>query len=530
MKNTFISKAYVAINTAVEEKWLKPRVTRELSNIIVPLLKNHIESMRSEVNSTSWTMDHMSLKDAPSGLQTKALELRRLLSDAEGRINTMVFKNSPVVDFGTQLKEVWLKKVFNDARDVKFLCGFTDYKEFQSEQDKIVDAVRTESQGDGARKLMADAKVNIGKAATGTESQLLNLMRGVSNAQRYELFSKVDLYIRSGHAHNDLETDAKTGKKLRAALTELDKHPKNSTAYSQALQKAQSALYSRFDDVFLAVQIKKEKIKGSGDEKYVVVPPMEPIRKQKKPESELYACQQTAPSGYVDSAIMSVDGETLYAALATSNATTENLVKQGVQLTYHGSALKDYCEKHNMQLDLTAVMRASHTERKVTNEFLDMIGVLSNDKTTKKALDTLQVLTMLCAMPNGVDRSSTRFLMVGKNFDFDSREYVPANWGQSVVDVLKPVLAKLSHPDTQLVANSKPGDMINQVAGQLREVLASNTFEDVVINNLNEFHKAGDQLMAKVVAASTNFAIRTNDFKMLASELHSIRPTLSYSV
>lgn len=534
MPSNHIEKSYQALRVATDSAASKAQVKRELTETVVPHMRAHIDTIKSEVSRYHRGAASLNLDEAPPNLKEHVYELRHFLMDAERRLNAKVFKKAVVIDFGTDIKKSWMKTIFKDATDVRAICELTDSSAHQHEQDRVVKAVRSASPADGAKTLLAESRVALSAPSTGPERQLMHVMNELSNAARYELLSKVDLYIRSGHAAKDLTSKTKETQALRQAFSALDKMSVGDVGYTDALTTASKALYARFDALFLAVSVKPDKTGKNVAKVHGSLAAHEELLSEKRKEVwEGFVCERLAPAGYVDSVIMGVDGKTLYAGLATANDKALNLVGQGEQLGKQLLGLQGLV-KEGQSVDATSIMRATHHDDKPRRgsqreEFFNQLGVPPTDTAFVEQLDKLQALTVLCAIPNAETRCKTRFLLVGKELDWDPNDYTPDKLAGAAVGIIKPILEKLGHPDFSLRPSSSKESLVNQVAQSLRYVIHQFSNTPALQSELPFLGSVAKRLDDVVEEAEKrkDVVIPTMDIIVLASVLSKIKPLLA---
>lgn len=537
MTTQHIDAAYKILRTAVEGTASKGATTKMLDTSIVPELNKHMKILQAEVSSFQKHPDLLDIKSAPVSLQEHVRELRNFLVDTERRLNGKSFKNVIAPNFGSDLKKKWMTSIFKNADDVRCICELTDATSFQNEQARVVHAVRTSSIDDGAKEMLAQSKVSLTNSSQGPARQLLHVMAQLSNAARYELLSKVDLYIRSGHAQNDLASNNKETKKLRTAFSTLDTLNPSSQGYTNALALASEALYARFDDLFQAVSVRADKTTGQLKTKNhgtLASNHKEYAKMSANGTSDTnnrvgYACERIAPSGYIDSVIISVDKKTIFGGLVTANDKSTNLVNQGEQLAKQLTGLLSIAEK-DQRVDITSIMRATHHTEKVRRnsnreEFFHQMGVDSTDTSFVGCLDKLQALTVLCALPNAEARCKTRFLLVGKELNWDPSDYDAAHLPTSALNIIQPIIEKMIHSDFHLRNNSTKDSLVNQVAQNLHYVVSQFKDSPEMRSAHDFFQKASSRLDDIVNEAksdkSKNIAIL--DIEQLAMYMNSVK-------
>lgn len=527
MSTSYIDSAYVALQLAVQSTKGPAPTRKTLTEAVLPMLQGQVALLKSEISSIHRAGLPVSVDDAPQSLQEGVQELRGFLLNAERRLNTKEFKSGAAPTFGSDLKKRWMKTVFQNADDVRCICELTDATVLQNEQDRVVKTVRSASPKDGAKDMLAQSKVSLAVPSKGPSHQLLQVMNELSNAARYELLSKVDLYIRSGHAQNDLATNNKNTMALRDAFAALEKKPAGTIGYSDALAAACDALYGRFDELFQKVFVKADKAGNSGK---VTAKNHGSLSANRDEDEKGFACERVAPSGYIDSVIYSVDKKVIYASLATANDKALNLVNQGEQLAKQLAGLQELAAD-DQTVDVTSIMRATHHSDSVRKnsakeEFFNQMQVDPTNTAFVECLDKLQALTVLCALPNATQRCATRFLLVGKELDWNPADYDAKNLPASAVSIIKPIVNQLSHPRLKLRANSTKDSLINQVAQSLHYVVSQfkNTPEMKAEHAF--FQNASERLEAIVAEAQTRAHqnISILDMETLSEKFGSIKP------
>lgn len=536
MPSNHIEHSYQALRVATDSAASKAQVKRELTDTVLPHLRAHIDTIKSEVSHYHRGAAPVNMDEAPPNLKEHVHELRHFLMDAERRLNAKVFKKAVVIDFGTDIKKSWMKTIFKDSTDVRAICELTDASAHQHEQDRVVKAVRSASPVDGAKALLAESRVALAAPSTGPERQLMHVMNDLSNAARYELLSKVDLYIRSGHAAKDLTSKNKETQALRQAFSALDKMSVGDLGYTDALTTASKALYARFDALFLAMFVQLEKSGKHVVKNYGPIGIHEKTLATKRKEIfQGFACERLAPSGYIDSVIMSVDGKTFFAGLATANDKALNLVSQGEQLGKQLLALQAYARK-DQSVEATSIMRATHHDDKPRRgshreEFFNQLGSDPTDTAFVGQLDKLQALTVLCAIPHAEDRCKTRFLLMGKELDWDPNDYTKSKLGGAAVDIVKPILEKLSHPDFTLRPGSSKDSFINQLAQSLLYVVSQFAQAPEMQAHAPFLRQTAQKLDTLVDKAKErrDVIIPVMDIVNLTSALNKVQPFPAYS-
>lgn len=526
MSTQYIDAAYIALNNALQSTKGPAPTRRALTEAVIPLLQGQVKLLKSEISAINRAGLPIDMEDPPQSLQTNVHELRGFLVNAESRLNAKEFKNGPTPAFGSDMKKNWMKLVFTDADDVRCICELTDATVFQNEQDRIVKTVSTASSKDGAKDMLAQTRVSLASASQGPANQLLHVMNELSNAARYELLSKVDLYIRSGHAQNDLATDNKATQSLRDAFATLEKKPAGNVGYGEALTAACHALYGRFDELFQSVFVKADK-SGSGK---VIATNHGSLAETRKDDEKGFSCERVATSGYIDSVIYSVDKKTVFAGLVTANDKSLNMVSQGEQLAKQLAGLQGLVTK-DQTVDVTSIIRATHHTEVVRRnsareEFFNQLRVDPTNTAFVQCLDKMQALTVLCALPNATQRCATRFLLVGKELEWNPEDYDAKNLAASAVKIIKPVIDKLTHEDFRLRANSTKDSLVNQVAQSLHYVISQFKNTPEMQREQTFLKSAGERLEAVVAEAQTRAHqnISILDMETLSDKLNSIKP------
>ena len=498
-----IRQAYALLESVMDgSQSQSPRVTitHELQSKGVPLLRSHLGRIEDGFAAFRKKDESYDLEEAPQSLIDDVHAFRHFLLNAERQLNDKQFGNATNPgDYGTDIKRHWMTALFaNDPYDIRTVCDITDSTAHQEEAAKIVHTVRTAHPADGARQLLAEAKVRLSSTSKGVQSALLDVMEELSNASRYEMLAKVDLYIRSGHAEHDLKDGGNPdATELRAAIAEFQRLSPADMEYATQLDNANTALLERFRHVFLDISIR---INKSNDT--ITVKNHGTLAQAER------ASDGTAPTGHVDAAILNVDGKTLHAAVVSSNQTMSNMVKQGQQLARYTKGLQQAFEP-TTQVEMTALFRAQHPNEPIRANserhiFFKQIGVNPSDLIFLSRLDQLQVLTALTAYHHFQQREDTRFLMVGKDLDWTPADYKGPLFAAKALQTLLPILEKITHPDTVLRENSHAESLIGQTAEAILQVI--NVINDAPETQAHaeQFHAFGVGLKFMVATAKQN--------------------------
>ena len=548
MSTQYIESAHRALRIATESVASKAQVKKELTQLVVPPLRSHIAGLKNEVARFQRGSTALNIEDAPSELRDAIYDLRGFLVAAESRLNAKVFKNAAALNFGTDLKNSWMRTVFKDADDVRCICELTNANAFENEQAQIVSTVRNALPLDGAKAMLAQCKVALSAPSKGSERQLMHVMNNLLNAERYELLSKVDLYIRSEHAQNDFSAGNKKTQKLREAFSAFENIAVGSIGYTQALETASNALYARFDDVFFAASVRFENGKNVVKVHGTLAEHDKTLAKNRTMPKVGFVCERTAPSKYIDSFILNVKKDTIFSGLATANDKTISLLSQGEQLARQLSGINDWVKKdlnidlkgkrllglkesarEDLKIEVISIIRATHHDEKPRKgsqreTFFNQIGVQATNKIFVTQLDKLQALTVLVAVPHAEDRCKTRFLFVAKELEWDIKDYIPSTLASAAIKIIKPILEKFGHPDFYLQPNSSKASLVNQVAESVLTVIHQFADTPEMKAEKTLFCKIAQNLTDTIKKALVNkdAVIYVNDMKNLSSALSTI--------
>ena len=504
----------------------RSRTTTLLHQQIIPLLSAQFARIDGAVSAIHNPSEEFELSRASQSLIDDVHDFRHFFLDAERSLNDKVFKNAKNDGYGSTIKRYWANEIFkNDPFDVRAICDITDAAAHQEESAKILHAINSASADDGASQLLAELKVRLASPGKGMHSAVLSVIEQLSNAERYEMLAKVDLYIRSGRADHDLDPGNKNTKTLRAALQNfiIKSNNPDKSGYSAAVQKAQEELLTQFGRVFLDIPIKQDKTTG---EPRVPDGSVTTLANVNRP------VEMTAPSQRVDAAIWGTDGKTLFASVVSSDQRMSNMTQQGQQLAQYTDALYEYAARSGKALDMTVVVRAQNPDQPPKKgsdreSFYNQIGVDFNDFQDKKFLshlDKLQILAVLTAYRNVSNRENTRFCMVGKKLDWDSKLYKGEQFAAQAMTTVSAILEKLSHPDLRLLAQSKDSHQINQVVSGLTQIINVLKNNPVLQASHAQLQLLGTTLQQKVEVASSSRNVATGPFENLANTLRLIQP------
>ncbi len=123
----------------------------------------------------------------------------------------------------------------------------------------------------------------------------------------------------------------------------------------------------------------------------------------------------------------------------------------------------------------------------------------------------------------------TRFLLVGKELDWDPNDYTPDKLAGAAVGIIKPILEKLGHPDFSLRPSSSKESLVNQVAQSLRYVIHQFSNTPALQSELPFLGSVAKRLDDVVEEAEKrkDVVIPTMDIIVLASVLSKIKPLLA---
>lgn len=240
--------------------------------------------------------------------------------------------------FGTTLSQSLVKKL---AASPQFATQFLDIVSLDKRQQfealvysAIPDRVAKGQDALGLRDILSNLPPSmLSPANVDLMDAFLQTLEKTEVSRRFEMMARIDAYIRSGHARNDLESDSEDGLALRQSLKGMTYTPGTPPDVIK-LKAAREALFNRFDELFHVVQIKNEMAIDKGI--FTLQPD---YKKNRRDKNGMPACMQTAGPGTVDVAILKhgEPGKWLWTTV-TATLNHEHISVEGEQVTRHHKA------------------------------------------------------------------------------------------------------------------------------------------------------------------------------------------------
>ena len=446
---------------------------------IVGSIHKQIQKIRKQLGKNAPTsFEDLNIRNQSPALLSDIDELQRFFQDSEQSLNAMVFKKKTEHALGTEVKERWTALLFKDPSDALRICTWANANTFLKNSQRILEAVLTKDTNNGASEMLANAPrtQQIHETEGGTENALIALLQGASESQRYEMYTRVDAYLRSNHAKNDLEGDAPQTKSLRNAFNNLIATPTDAPEYKEALFTAKDALYKRFDQIFEYIHVKSVPDKDGNriEEKGT----LETYRKANgiDPATTPYMCTSRGTAGYIDVAIRSqTNPEEWFIGFATAVSSNQSFSTiEGNQLALHGEAMQRRYGAANVHISFVEptfvnLYSDNSTSRmtKVQKEWAEL-GVEKNKPRAVTAFNSLPIIAKIDTRTNGFNRANTRFLTVGSKLDWRTEPLTKEEWSTKVLDTVQTVLPYLLDPDTPLPSGPKHvGSLIMAMLSQV---------------------------------------------------------------
>lgn len=449
---------------------------------IVGSIHKQIQKIRKQLDRSAPTsFEDLNIRTQSPALLSDIDELQRFFQDTEQSLNAMVFKKKAEHALGTEVKERWTALLFKDPSDALRISTWANANTFLKHSQRILEAVLTKDTMNGASDMLAKAprtqQIQKTDQSVGTENALIALLQGASESQRYEMYTRVDAYLRSNHAKNDLEGDAPQTESLRAAFNNLIETPTDAPQYKEALFTAKDALYKRFDQIFEYIHVKSVPDKDGNliEEKGT----LENYRKANAIDTAAtpYMCTSRGSAGYIDVAIRSQSHPNeWFIGLATAVSSNQSFSTiEGNQLALHGEAMQRRYGAANVHISFVEPTfvnlyseHAGSRMNKTQKEWAEL-GLENNKPLAIKAFNSLPIIAKIDTRTNGFSRANTRFLTVGGKVEWKTEPLTKEEWSTKVLDTVQTVLPYLLDPDTPLP--SGPKHVGSQVMAMLSQVL-----------------------------------------------------------
>ena len=433
---------------------------------IVTTLDKQIQKIRKQLGKNPPTsFDDLNIRNQPPALLSDIDDLQMFFQDAEESLNAMVFKKKTDHDLGTEIKERWTSQLFKDPADALRICTWANANTFFKNSRRILEAVLTKDTVNGAVEMLAKAPrtQQIYETKYGTENALIALLQGASESQRYEMYARVDAYLRSNHAKHDLEGTAPETQGLRDAFSQLTNIAPDATEYKNAIFFAKDALYKRFDQLFEYIYVKSAPDKNGNriEEKGT----LETYRKENSIDYSTtpYMCTSRGSSGYIDVAIRNqLNPSEWFISLATAVSSNQSFSTiEGNQLALHGEAMQQRFGVANVHISfleptfVNIYSEATKTRMNKTQKEWAELGVEKNKPAAIKAFNSLPIIAKVDTRTNGFNRANTRFLTMGAKLEWTTLPLTKAQWSNKVLDTVQTVLPYLLDADTPLPSGPK---------------------------------------------------------------------------
>lgn len=241
-------------------------------------------------------------------------------------------------DFGTALSKHILTAQGVDKDTMEQFLDVVNLDKRQQFESSVVRAIPSQlSQHDDASGLRHFVSgLSVAQLSPSTKESmdiLVDALNQVETSTRYEILARVDAYIRSGWARNDLESDDPSGASLREAFARL-KEVGDTTKDNPAVAPTILALFSRFDHLFHKVVVQNGKAIDYGN--FANQPGYKSPSFKTSPD-----CLKRAGKGLVDVAILCHNKPNEWiTTLVTSAKSPDWIGREGEQHARHIAALK----------------------------------------------------------------------------------------------------------------------------------------------------------------------------------------------
>ena len=322
--------------------------------------------------------------------------------------------------FGTTLSQGLVKKL---ADSPQFANQFLDVVSLDKRQQfealvysAIPDRVAKNQDALGLRDILSSLPPSmLSPANVDLMDVFLQTLEKTEVSRRFEMMARIDAYIRSGHARNDLESESEDGAALRQALSGMTYSPGVPPDIIK-VKAAREALFTRFDELFHIVQIKEGMAIDKGV--FAIQPDYHTNRRDK---NGMPACMQTAAAGTVDVAILKhpANGEWCWTTV-TASKNHEHISVEGEQTTRHHKASQNmvfeynggYKELKNQSVEMTLMYPAQINVNAKASKMAKAIGA-DTDAPLLQAINDLIPLTMMSNKKDTSFVESFRLVTVG---------------------------------------------------------------------------------------------------------------------
>ncbi len=531
---TKLNIATKCLNKAVDEQWPKAQMVKNLPNQLEPILAKHIGKIRRATKGhTPEQIDNILVnkKDNPE-VHDQVQALEDFFIELESTLNNVKFKKAASGVIGTEIKERLIRRLFKDEQDIQFYCGLTNYLEYQDFHSKLLKAIIQGNSQDGMRTMMEDLGAPSRAIPKNTpEALLMKLMQGVQDSAKFEMYARVDSYLRSEWAEHDLKSNDPVSTKLRTAIAEWEACPPTSHQYGDHLRKALHVLYERFDQVFEVVKVQKGDPKHADETKHEThLSFLGKLKDNKNPNNELpFECMAIAARSTFDVAIRHrQDPNHILVSLASSNSSEIGLFNEGEQLQNFDRLIKKHHEQHpEVKFDVTFMMRSPfNLKQKKVQELYQHIGVLPKEENVHDAFHKLGVMAILSARAQSQERANIRFLIAGASTanQWEPKAYTVEDWGKNVMQTLKTIMPKFVDSKTQLKEGTRGTDLFHQSLGYLSAVVQGNSSNPELIKEQATFQQWRGLLNQKYQIARLNENVSIRHLAHLVANCGEVQP------
>lgn len=402
----------------LHQKELKPAsIRKNLTNVkdgsFMQWLKQETQELKSLSNMHG--PDHILNKPE---LKNRFQSYYELFITVEDTFNSISIAGNE--HFGTTLSKNIVKEI---NAHPQFVGSFLDIVSLDKRRQfeallysTIPEKVETNQDSIGIRDVLANLPSSmLSPASMELMDSFLHTLEKTELSRRFEMMARVDAYIRSGWARNDLESESFDGRELRNALNSLA-YSENTPNNKINIDAAREALFTRFDQLFHVIQIKDGMAIHKGI--FAIQPG---YSKKRRSRDGLPLCMQKADTGTVDIAIQECNKPDKWLwSTVTSTLNAEQLSVEGEQVTRHTAASKNMVFEYNngykkmktqdvqFSLVYAALLNANSKPTKMTKN----IGA-DKDAALMESVNDLVPLTMMTNKKDTTWVENYRLVCVG---------------------------------------------------------------------------------------------------------------------
>lgn len=354
------------------------------------------------------------------------------------------------------------------------------------------EAVTNQTEDLGLKDVLATTSDNI---LSPTNSSLidtfLHAINKIETSRRYEILARVDAYIRSGWARHDFEKDPPS--ELKKAMEELKIRKEttgpDSLQTRQALAKASSELFYRFDEVFRIVKVNAGKAVDYG-----VFSIQEGYQRVGNPKS-----LDTASTGLIDVAITDQKNpKKWYFSLVTSTLSAEHLDVESNQLFRHREAVRNIVFQNGDvlqpiqvdQIDFSVVypsMINTSNGINAKNKFAQQMGITKSGDPMEQYLNALVPLTLMSNTNDLKNTKDLRLLAVGNKqapiFQFSCTDDEHIEYASNAMKEVIPTVIQALKSQSNVPLRSKLSTVIQMCTKIMNQFAKEPAFlQDVDVN------------------------------------------------